>query len=226
MDLNGLTTAHLADACLRVGATVRCAPAGVNLLSPGDGFAGSAVPVVHQGSVDTLLEAIDGARPGNVLVIDNEGRLDEACIGDLVALDAAAAQLAGVLVWGLHRDTADLRSIGLPLASLGAIPTGPLPGTARADRLGASVGEWPVAPGDLVMVDDDGAVLVDAADAEAVVATAHGIRRTERAQADRIRTGETLREQVRFRDYLAHRRTDPSFTFRAHLRAVGGEVEV
>ncbi|WP_375389913.1 RraA family protein [uncultured Amnibacterium sp.] len=226
MDLEGLTTAHLADGCLRLGVPVRCGPAGLRPLVPGTAFAGPAAAVVHLGSVDRLLEAIDGAAPGDVLVVDDEGRTDEACIGDLVALDAAAARLAGVVVWGLHRDTADLVAIGLPLVSLGAIPTGPLPGTIRAVRDSASVGEWPVAPGDLVAADDDGVVLVPAADAEAVVAAARGIRRTERAQADRIRAGETLRDQVRFAEYLARRSADPAYTFRAHLRQVGGEVEV
>jgi 4-hydroxy-4-methyl-2-oxoglutarate aldolase len=226
MDLTGLTTAHLADACLRVGEPVRCGPPGLVPLTPGTSFAGPAAPVVHEGSVDRLLEAVDGAHPGAVLVIDNEGRSDEACIGDLVALDAADAGLAGVVVWGLHRDTADLRSIALPLVSLGAVPTGPLPGTIRAARAQASVGEWTVAAGDLVAADDDGVVLVAAEAAEAVVGAAQGIRRVERAQADRIRAGETLRRQVRFADYLARRRTDPSFTFRAHLREVGGEIEV
>jgi 4-hydroxy-4-methyl-2-oxoglutarate aldolase len=226
MDLDGLTTAHLADGSLRVGVPVRCGPAGLRLLESGTGFAGPAAPVVHLGSVDRLLEAIDGAAPGSVLVIDNEGRTDEACIGDLVALDAAAAGLVGVVVWGLHRDTADLAAIGLPLVSLGALPTGPLPQHARAGATTASVGEWVVEPGDLVAADDDGVVLVPAADAEAVVAAARTIRDTERAQADRIRGGTTLRQQVRFGDYLARRAEEPGYTFRQHLRTVGGEVEV
>jgi regulator of RNase E activity RraA len=41
-----------------------------------------------------------------VLVVDNGGRLDEACAGDLVALEAQAAGLEGLVIWGLHRDTA------------------------------------------------------------------------------------------------------------------------
>jgi 4-hydroxy-4-methyl-2-oxoglutarate aldolase len=49
-----------------------------------------------------------------------------------VALEAQAAGMEGMVIWGLHRDTADIRAIGLPVFSLGAIPTGPLRLDARA----------------------------------------------------------------------------------------------
>ncbi|GAA2753698.1 RraA family protein [Amnibacterium kyonggiense] len=225
MELDGLTTAHVADGCLRVGVPVRCGPAGLVPLLPGRPFAGAAAPALHLGSVDRLLEAIDGARPGDVLVVDDDGRLDEACLGDLLVLEAAQAGLAGVVVWGLHRDTADLHAIGLPLSSLGSIPTGPLPRHVHRDRT-VHLGEWPVETGDLVVADDDGVVLVEAAAAEAVLAAARAIRDAERAQADRIRAGTGLREQLRFADYLARRAEDPTWTFRQHLRSVGGEIEV
>ncbi|RIX27731.1 RraA family protein [Amnibacterium setariae] len=226
MDLDGLTTAHVADGCLRVGVPVRCGPAGMRPIAEGTAFAGPAAPALHLGSVDRLLEAIDAAAPGDVLVVDNAGRLDEACLGDLLVLEAAGAGLAGVVVWGLHRDTGDLRRIGLPLLSVGALPTGPLPHHEREQRDDVRVGEWPVAAGDLVVADDDGVVLVDAASAEAVLAAARGIRDAERAQAERIAGGASLRGQLRFADYLARRETDPSWTFRRHLREVGGEIEV
>jgi regulator of RNase E activity RraA len=225
VDLDGLTTAHVADGCLRMAVPVRCGPAGLRPLSHGTAFAGPAAPALHLGSVDRLLEAIDSAVPGDVLVVDNDGRVDEACLGDLLVLEAAGAGLAGVVVWGLHRDTADLRRIGLPLVSLGALPTGPLPQHVHRDRT-PHVGEWSVEPGDLVVADDDGVVLVDAAAAPAVLEAARAIRDTERAQAQRITAGTGLREQLRFGDYLAKRAVDPAWTFRQHLREVGGEIEV
>lgn len=225
MELDGLTTAHVADGCLRVGVPVRCGPAGMRPLVAGTAFAGPAAPALHLGSVDRLLEAIDVAAPGDVLVVDNDGRLDEACLGDLVVLEAAGAGLAGVVVWGLHRDTADLHRIGLPLLSLGALPTGPLPQHVHRDR-SVHVGEWPVGAGDLVVADDDGVVLVDAAAVQAVLEAARTIRDTERAQAERIASGVGLREQLRFGDYLVKRAVDPTWTFRQHLREVGGEIEV
>src|SRR5918996_1315914 len=120
-----LTTAHVADACLRAQVSVRSSPALLQAVVPGSRLAGRVLPAQHLGSVDIFLEALEGSAPGDVLVVDNGGRLDEACVGDLVALEAQAAGLEGLVIWGLHRDTADIRAIGLPVFSLGAIPTGP-----------------------------------------------------------------------------------------------------
>jgi regulator of RNase E activity RraA len=214
-----VSAAHLADACLRVGIPVRCAPAGVHAVLPGARVRGRALPVSHAGSVDVFLEAMESAAPGDILVVDNGGRLDEACVGDLVALEAQAAGLGGIVIWGLHRDTADLIEIGLPVFSLGSLPAGPL--TVREPRP-----QWQITRDDLVVGDEDGVLFFPVARADEVFAAAETIHATERRQADRIRSGQTLRAQVRFDAYLAARAENPSLTFRDHLRTTGGEIEV
>ncbi|GAA4682146.1 demethylmenaquinone methyltransferase [Streptomyces youssoufiensis] len=223
----GLTTAHVADACIRAGVPVRCAPSALRAVTPGSRVAGRVLPARHVGSVDIFLEAYEAARPEDVLVVDNGGRLDEACVGDLAVLEAQAAGVAGVVIWGLHRDTADIRAIGLPVFSTGALPTGPLSLRERpADALtSATVGDWTVSAADLVFADDDGVVFAPADRADELLTLAETIRDTERRQADQIRAGHTLRAQVRFDAYLAKRRETPTLTFRDHLRAVGGAIE-
>src|SRR5690349_13189637 len=107
-EFHELSTALVADACLRLAVPLRLAPWGIRALPRSARVAGRARPARHSGSVDIFLEAIEGAATGDVLVIDNAGRIDEACVGDLVALEAKAAGVAALVVWGLHRDTADL----------------------------------------------------------------------------------------------------------------------
>lgn len=223
-----LTTPHLADACLRAGVLVRCAPTGIRAVSPGMRLAGRVLPAVHAGSVDVFLEAVSSASPGDVLVADNAGRLDEACIGDLAVLDAAAGGVSGIVIWGLHRDSADIRRIGMPVFSLGALPTGPQRlDPRRPDALSAArVGEWTVTRDDVVFGDEDGILFVPADRVDEVLSLAAGIARTEGRQADDIGVGRSLREQVGFGDYLAARALNPALTFRDHLRGVGGEIEV
>lgn len=120
-----LTTPHVADAVMRLGIPVRQAPPGVRPLWPDTHLIGRVRPARHTGSVDVFLEAIDRSGPGDVLVVENDGRDDEACVGDLVTLEASQAGLAGIVIWGLPRDSSELRSIGLPVFSQGALPAGP-----------------------------------------------------------------------------------------------------
>jgi regulator of RNase E activity RraA len=184
--------------------------------------------VRHAGSVDIFLEALEQANPGDVLVIDNDGRLDEACVGDLMVLETQGAGLAGIVIWGLHRDTAEIREIGLPVFSLGSMPTGPLRNDPRAtDALdAAAIGPWTITRDDMVFADDDGVLFIPAADVERVVSAAEAIRDTEVAQAERMRGGESLHSQLKFPEYLAARSADPSLTLRAHLANIGGAIEV
>jgi regulator of RNase E activity RraA len=219
-----LATAHVADACLRVGVPVRT----VSLRPVTSArVAGRVLPARHVGSVDIFLEAFESAEAGDVLVVDNGGRRDEACVGDLVALEAQAAGVGGLVVWGLHRDTVDIQAIGLPVYSLGAMPTGPL----RLDPLpdnaleSAEVGEWTVTRADVVLGDEDGVIFVPADRVDELLDLAESIHATERGQAELIRSGTSLREQVRFGAYLAARKERPSLTFREHLRGVRGAIE-
>ncbi|WP_371494086.1 RraA family protein [Kitasatospora sp. NBC_00374] len=222
-----LSTPLVADACLRTGVPLRVAPPGIRPVVPGHRVAGRALPVRHYGSVDVFLEVFGRAEPGDVLVVDNGGRTDEACVGDLAVLEAAAAGLTGLVIWGLHRDTPELVEIGVPVFSYGGCPPGPVRLDEREPQalVSARFGPHLVGGGDLVLGDEDGVLFVAAERAEEVLTAARGIRATEREQARRIRSGDTLRRQTAFEDYLARRGADPSYTFRQHLRRVGGAIE-
>ena len=76
-----------------------------------------------------------------------------------------------------------------------------------------------------MFADADGVLFAPSDRVEEVLDVAAQIQATERRQATRIVEGETLRDQLAFSDYLARRETDAAYTFRAHLRAIGGAIE-
>jgi 4-hydroxy-4-methyl-2-oxoglutarate aldolase len=223
----GLSTPLLADACMRLGVPLRCAPPGVRPVVPGWRLAGRVLPVRHVGSVDILLEVLGTAEQGDVLVVDNGGRCDEACVGDLVTLEARACGLAGIVIRGCHRDTSELVDIGFPVFSYGAYPAGPQrldPREPDAITLGRFEA-FSVGRDDLAFADDDGVLFVPGPEGKELLSTALGIWRRERQQAAGILAGVKLREQLKFDQYLESRGADPSRTFRKHLRQLGGAIE-
>jgi regulator of RNase E activity RraA len=222
-----LSTPLIADAALRLKIPVRISPPGIQPVRPNQRLAGPALPVRHFGSVDVFLEAMQGAQPGDVLVIDNGARLDEGCIGDLVALEAENCGLAGIIVWGAHRDTPELRQIHLPIFSYGMCPSGPErldPRDSLALR-SARFGNFVVETGDVVFADDDGCLFAGAERVDELLRMAHEIWQRERHQADAIKRGHSLREQLQLAQYLEKRAANPSYTFREHLRKISGAIE-
>jgi regulator of RNase E activity RraA len=222
-----LSTPLIADAALRLKIPLRVSPHGIQPVTPNQRLAGPALPVRHFGSVDVFLEAMQGAQPGDVLVIDNGGRLDEGCIGDLIALEAENCGLAGIVVWGAHRDTPELRQIHLPIFSYGTCPSGPQRLDLR-DSLAlrsARFGNFVVEPGDVVFADDDGCLFAGAERVDELLGLAYEIWQRERHQAEAIKRGRSLREQLHFAQYLEKRAADASYTFREHLRKMSGAIE-
>jgi regulator of RNase E activity RraA len=222
------TTPFIADACVLLGLPVRIGPTGLRPNIPGAKAAGPARPARHAGSTDVFLEAIAGARAGDVLVIDNGGRVDEGCIGDLVVGEAHMSGLAGTMCWGTHRDTGAIAAMGARVWSLGTCPNGPLDLRARAaDALvSARFGGLTITLDDMVFADDDGMVVTAAADAGRVVAAAQDIATREGAQAARLLKGDLLRSQLDLKGYVEKRKTDASYTFRDHLKTFGGAIEI
>jgi 4-hydroxy-4-methyl-2-oxoglutarate aldolase len=223
-----LTTPHLADGCLRTNVPVRFAPAGVRPLCDTMQCRGRARPVRHVGSLDAFLEAFDRVQADEVLVIDNGGRLDEACVGDIVILEGRAAGLAGFVIWGLHRDNRELAQIGFPVFSMGAVPTGPQRLHARPPDMfsRAMIGPHAITADDYVAADANGVLFLPRNRLSEIVAAATSYRETEARQLQAMREGRTYRSQIRFDDYLAERDGHPDYGFRHHLRALAAAGEV
>jgi 4-hydroxy-4-methyl-2-oxoglutarate aldolase len=222
------TTPFIADACVQLSLPVRVGPPGMRCNFPGSKISGRARPARHAGSTDVFLEAIAAADKGDVLVIDNGGRTDEGCIGDLVVGEAFMSGIAATICWGTHRDTAAIHAIGARVWSLGTCPNGPLELRRRVATAleAANLGKITITHDDHVFADDDGVVVIASADLSRVVETATDIATREGAQAARLLKGELLRTQFDLDSYVARRAANPDYTFRDHLKTFGGAIEI
>jgi 4-hydroxy-4-methyl-2-oxoglutarate aldolase len=222
-----LNTPQIADACVRLGIDFKLAPPGIRTIIDGTRLAGRSRPVKHYGSVDIFFEAMLKSDIGDVLIIDNKKRHDEGCIGDLTAIEAKVSGLAGIIVWGYHRDTMDLIKLGLPVFSYGSCPAGPL----RIDLVESNALEQAdfggniITKDNVVFADEDGVIFTDWDKRTEIVSTAENILETERKQAEEVSKGNLLRNQFHFEDFLKKRKNNPDFTFRKHLKIIGGAIE-
>jgi len=222
LDAFDWTTSCLAEACFSLELPVRLGPPGLTALIPAAHIAGPVAPVVHAGEADVLLEAIGAAAWGDVLVVDNNGRLDEGCVGELIAAEALASGLGGVIIDGAHRDSTALRTLGLPLWSRGRCVAGPRESRRRhATALqAATCGGTTVTRDDAIFADEDGVIFVARGECARVIERARAIAVHALAQAARIESGESLRDQLQLSAFLERRESDPDYTFRKHLQGL------
>jgi regulator of RNase E activity RraA len=171
---------------------------------------GAAVTVRCRDDFFGVLRAIEAAAPGEVLIVDGGGR-PTALAGELFARAALARGLAGIVVDGGYRDLAFVASCELPVYSRHGTP---MAGTTI--RLGVvnepvTCGGVAVSPGDIVIADHDGIVVLDPANAVEVLEAAAAIKVTEAQVIARLEAGGALGEYLNIEDH-AHRlaRAEPS----------------
>jgi len=139
------------------------------------------------------IHAISSADPGSVLVIDNSGRQDVSCLGDLQSLASKIRGLSGAVIDGACRDADSIREIGFPVFTRGVVPI-----TARgriqqeAWNVMVQISGVQVRPGDWIIADGSGVCVIQQERAEEVISAAEEIVAREQAMADAVRAGQSI----------------------------------
>jgi 4-hydroxy-4-methyl-2-oxoglutarate aldolase len=193
-----LDAASLSDA----NKALRILPRELRPYSRGIRMVGRAVTVAAAGDLVPVLGGLQQCGAGDILVVD-AGTTDHAVLGELFATEALRREMAGIVVYGLCRDTAVLAQLPLPIYALGTIPR-----AAGATRLPTSLqpvrlGDIEVRPGEILVGDDDGIAVLNDAELEAAFETAEAIQRREGRIRSAIQDGTSLFEQLNFAEHVA-----------------------
>ena len=158
---------------------------------PGSRVAGPARTAVCAPGDNTMVHAaISHAHPGDLLVLTSREPAPVALVGELLATQAQMRGIAAILVDGAVRDLDELAAIGLPVWTRWVRARGATKGDVGELDVPVVVGGAAIAPGDLVVMDADGAVAVSRARTEEVLAAAHERVSRERSLRERYAAGE------------------------------------
>jgi 4-hydroxy-4-methyl-2-oxoglutarate aldolase len=166
----------------------------IRAMQPDVRIAGPAVTVRAPGMDGTIVGyALGQVRPGDVLVIDRCGDHRHAAFGGLVAYACKVAGLAGVIIDGVATDIGEVRKYSVPLwcRGLSAVTTKRI-GLAGEFCVAVSCGGVAVNPGDVIIADECGIVVLDRAEAEAAAERAISMQEAETKSRSRLDAGEKL----------------------------------
>ena len=203
-DATDLTTAEISDAldALRLPGSVL----GIGHVAGAKSLFGPAFTVqyvpVDADRPGTVGDYLDDTPTGAVVVLDNDGRIDCTVWGGILSRLAARRGVAGTVINGVCRDTADADEVNYPLYARGRfMRTGKDRVQVQAVNAPVSLGDVRVEPGDFVVADQDGVVVVSRHRAAEVFARAFALRHAEQRIIDATASGIPLAEARRQAKY-------------------------
>jgi regulator of RNase E activity RraA len=173
----------------------RSMSARVSPIAPGQPITGHARTVAvmagDNGAIHAMLPLL---KPGEILVITARGSGDVAIIGEIIVECAKYQQCGGIVIDGAVRDVSALRTLGVPVYATGATPRGPHKGFGGEIDAAISCGDVVVAPGDLVLGDDDGVTIVPRGMCDEILVLAEAQVQKEAEIIAKVKSGVTTAE--------------------------------
>ncbi|ADI73599.1 Dimethylmenaquinone methyltransferase [Methanohalobium evestigatum Z-7303] len=185
--LTSTSTPNISDAMHRKGAMRKIIP-----LVQDTKMVGKAVTVqTFEGDWAKPVQAIDIAKPGDVIVIYNSSK-DIACWGGLATFSCLNKGIAGVVVDGAVRDVDDITNIGLPIFAGNTVPNAGDPKGFGEINSEITCGSQNVRPGDYIVGDNNGVVVVPKERAYEIARRSKEIEKGEQRLYDEVKRGRTL----------------------------------
>jgi RraA family protein len=194
-----LRPALLSDALGKSGAMdhdMRCWSANSRMAGP------AFTTRVHTADILMVGKGLSECPRGSVLVIDGQGECNTALWGAITTIAANRKGLAGVVIDGAVRDVSSIRRSRVPVFARAAVPNAG--GAEYAGEIGATIqcGGAVVHPGDWLLSDEDGIVVIPAGKLEKALLAAESLEKKEREIARRVRAGADLADLLRYDQLL------------------------
>jgi 4-hydroxy-4-methyl-2-oxoglutarate aldolase len=170
-------------------------------------IAGTAVTLSIPGPDSTLLyHAMDRLRPGDVLIVDRVGDERHACWGGFMAAVAKLRHATGIVIDGMVTDPVEIRAQGVPTWARGVSQiTTKLLNLGGAFNLPVSCGGVAVNPGDAILADDCGIVVLPPAEVAGATKTALADQADEGEWLAKLNAGKKLQDLVDIEKMIAER---------------------
>ena len=168
---------------------------GIKPLDPKSHMAGRAVTVqCYPGDNLALHQGIYAAQEGDILVFDCHGYTEAGHFGDIMALACKVRGIAGVIIDGSCRDAEDIKALGLPVFVRGMNPSGTVKASLGKVNVPVQCGGITVHPGDLIVGDCDGVVVVPREQEDEVIRKAQAKFEKEEHIVELLKEGKTTLE--------------------------------
>jgi len=168
---------------------------GIKPIDPKSRMLGRAVTVqCYPGDNLALHQGIYAAEPGDVLILDCHGYTEAGHFGDIMALACQVRGIAGVVIDGSCRDSEDIKELGLPVFVRGFNPSGTVKASLGKVNVPVTCGGVRVNPGDMVLGDCDGVVVVPREKEDQVFEKAQAKFAKEEKLVEELKAGKTTLE--------------------------------
>ena len=194
--LHDISTTHLCDAY----PSIRLLNPAIRPILQDVSMIGSAFTVNCEGDLLPVIKALDMAEAGSVLVI-NTARATRAVAGEIFSTTAKRHGLAGIVIDGFARDVDAVRRLGLPFYTRGVCAQAGTKQKAGALQVPIVCGDVTVHPGEWVIGDDSGVVVLSDAELHDILLLAENIKRQEETALQKINAGEAVVDMFNFTEH-------------------------
>lgn len=168
-----------------------------NMVKPGVKMVGVALTVKARSGDNLMLhKACNMSEEGDVIVVSAEGGEDRALTGDIMVNYLKYKNIAGLVMDAPIRDSGEIYEIGLPVFATGATPAGPYKEGPGEINVPISCGGVSVNPGDIIIGDDDGVIVIPKNDAEFVLHKVREFSKNDKAKVVAAANGTADRSWV------------------------------